>query len=101
MIEVTFSINAACALWHGDNDITIEVSEEEYAVLQQAISDAKEAGWSYLNENGPCASLFPRIHEAVMESLEETDLELELDEVEFMVRIPEELKIAEYGKSSC
>ena len=89
MIEITFPISASCGFWHGDNDITIEISEKEYKVLQQAVADAEREGWPYLDEDGPCAELFPRIQEAVQESLEEANLGIDLDDVEYIVHIPE------------
>lgn len=90
MIEVTFPVSASCGWWSGDNDISIYVTEDEHKTLQQAIADAEEEGWAYLDEDGPCAALFPRIKEAILESLEEADLDLDLEDVEFTVHIPEE-----------
>lgn len=91
MIEVTFPISASCGWWHGDNDIDITLTEEEYEILKQTVSAAAEEGWSHLDEDGPCANLFPRIREAVLESLEEAELDLDLDDVEFAVHLPENM----------
>lgn len=90
MFQVAFPVHASCGNWSGDNDVVIELSEEEYAILRSAISDAEEEDWPYLDDDGDCAALFPRILDAVTESLEDAGFDYDPDDIEIMVGLPEE-----------
>jgi len=90
MFHVTFPVTASCGSWSGDNDITIVLSDKDYAILQDAVAEAEEEGWPYLDEDGPCTVVFSRIINAVTELLDEAGVDYDPDDMEIMVGLPEE-----------
>lgn len=92
MHHVTFPVTASCGGWSGDNDITIALSNKDYAILRRAVAEAEEEGWPYLDEDGPCTVVFSRIINAVTEALEEAGIDFDPDDIEIMVGLPEEVE---------